>query len=152
MHPERLSSCLVVLCSVFLLVACSGKLHVLCARRWVLYFSHVGLCSTSHRNTPCSLCGHVSDIEHDSPPGSSSCRKTRKEGKRSNPRGLFVVFNALKMFAGRSIDVAIYVHMTCKRERLGRPRSHCEGSWAMEQVAQGGCAAPFWGFFPYQTG
>lgn len=42
-HPERLYSCFVMFCSVFLLDACSGKLHVSCIRKWMLGFCRVNL-------------------------------------------------------------------------------------------------------------
>lgn len=60
------------------------------------------------------------------------------------------MLNALKMFAGRSIDAAMCVHMTCKREWLGKPRSHCDVRAAKmwNRLPREVVLAPSWGFCP----
>lgn len=103
-HPERLYSCFVMFCSVFLLDACSGKLHVSCIRKWMLGFYRVNL-SVPHTAMPLVSSIGMWPIFNAAP------SLTAAEKINSNPGGLFVVFNALKMFVGRnSGEAMMYTH------------------------------------------
>lgn len=55
-------------------------------------------------------------------------RKKERKKKKSNPGGLFVVFNALKMFAGRNIDVAMMCAHDLYEVIAIKLKLHCEGS------------------------
>lgn len=87
--------------------------------------------STSHSNAPRFLHRHMAYIQRSSLPDSSWKNKIK-----SNPGGLFVVFNALKMFAGRNTGEAMMCTLDFRRNRFqaqtslwGQPgsRTDCPG-------------------------